>query len=143
MIRESIKDIREIYVNSPYNNYLGMEIVSFEEESVVIALPVTPSLLNVVDSAHGGATFSLLDSAIGATVRMAAKQPVVTVSMSIHYFSPILQGDKMIASAEVLQLGNSLITAEGIVKDYSGTILAKATGTFKIIQKKSCKAESE
>ena len=81
--------------------------------------------------------FSLLDSVTGATIRSVIKQPIVTVNMSIHYFSSAGLGETMTASAKVIQKGNSIVTAEGIIEDSAGNILAKSIGTFKKIRVKS------
>lgn len=129
--------MREIYENSPFNNYLGFKLEKFEEGSVVYSLKTTPSHLNVNQAVHGGVFFSLLDSVTGATIRSVTKQPIVTVNMSIHYFTPAKQGETLTATAKVIQQGNSIVTAEGIIEDSVGNILAKSIGTFKKIRAKS------
>ncbi len=134
---DAIEEIRDIYKNSPFNKYLGIELEKFEEGNVVYSLIAAPELLNINHAVHGGVFFSLLDSVMGATIRSLIKQPIVTVNMSIHYFAPAMHGDKMLASAKVVQLGKSIITAEGIIEDVNGNILAKTIGTFKRIRIKN------
>lgn len=137
MLVESMEDIKQVYVNSPFNKYLGIKLKTFEEGSVIYSLKITPSLLNVNQSVHGGVYFSILDSVMGATIRTVTKQPIVTVNMSIHYFAPVMNGETMIASAKIIQRGNSIVTAEGVIEDSSGKLLGKSIGTFKIIRSKS------
>jgi acyl-coenzyme A thioesterase PaaI-like protein len=38
----------------------------------------------------------------------------------------------MYATAKIVQRGKSIVTAEGEVIDFKGTVLAKTIGTFKI-----------
>jgi uncharacterized protein (TIGR00369 family) len=134
---DSFEEMREIYENSPFNNYLGIKLEKFEEGAIVYTLNITQSHLNVNQAVHGGVFFSLLDSVTGATIRSVIKQPIVTVNMSIHYFAPAQHGETLTASAKVIQQGNSIVTAEGIITDSVGNVLAKSIGTFKKIRAKS------
>lgn len=134
MLVESMEDMRQIYENSPFNNFLGIKLKEFEEGSVVYSLKVTPAHLNVNQGVHGGVYFSILDSVMGATIRTVIKQPIVTVNVTINYFAPVKNGETMIARANVIQHGKSIMTAEGIIEDSNGQLLAKATGTFKRIR---------
>jgi acyl-CoA thioesterase len=54
--------------------------------------------------------------------------------MSINYFAPLMNGEEMMATAKILQQGNSIVTAEGLVNDSKGSVVAKSIGTFKIMQ---------
>ena len=129
--------MREIYENSPFNKYIGLKLEKFEVGAVVYSLKTTPSHLNVNQAVHGGVFFSMLDSVTGATIRSITKQPIVTVNMSIHYFAPAKSGETLTASAKVIQQGKSIVTAEGVIEDSIGKVLAKSIGTFKIIHRKS------
>jgi len=129
--------MREIYENSPFNKYIGLKLEKFEVGAVVYSLKTTPSHLNVNQAVHGGVFFSMLDSVTGATIRSVTKQPIVTVNMSIHYFAPAMGGETLTASAKVIQQGKSIVTAEGVIEDSIGKVLAKSIGTFKIMHRKS------
>jgi uncharacterized protein (TIGR00369 family) len=130
---DTFENMREIYENSPFNKYLGLKLEKFEEGAVVYSLKITPSHLNVNQGVHGGVFFSMLDSVTGATIRSVTIQPIVTVNMSIHYFAPAKNEETLTASAKIIQQGNSIVTAEGIIEDSGGEVLAKSVGTFKII----------
>ena len=134
---DSFEEMREIYENSPFNNYLGIKLEKFEEGSVTYTLKTTQSHLNVNQAIHGGVFFSLLDSVTGATIRSVIKQPIVTVNMSIHYFAPAKNGELLTASAKIIQQGNSIVTAEASIVDSVGNVLAKSIGTFKKIRRKN------
>lgn len=131
---ESVEDVREAFESSPFNNFLGIKLEKFEEGSVVYSIKVTPNHKNVNQAVHGGVYFSILDSVMGATVRSVTKKPITTINSSVNFFSPLKDGDSMYASAKVVQLGKSIVTAEGEVRDCNGSILAKTIGTFKILK---------
>ena len=134
MVTDTIKDLRDIYGKSPFNNFVGIQLEELEEGYVVYSLKIRPDHKNVNQSVHGGVFFSILDSVMGATVRTITKQPITTINSSINFFAPLREGDQIFASAKVVQCGKSIATAEGEVKDCNGTILAKTIGTFKIIR---------
>jgi acyl-CoA thioesterase len=134
MNMESMEDMRAIYESSPYNNFLGIKLEKFEVGSVIYSIEVTPNHKNVNQAVHGGVYFSILDSVMGATIRSVTKQPITTINTTVHFLAPLKEGDQMVASAKVVQLGRSIVTAEGEVRDCNGSILAKTIGTFKIIR---------
>jgi uncharacterized protein (TIGR00369 family) len=129
-----LEEIKNYFKNSPYNKHLGIKFEKFEEDSVVCSIKIATSHLNVNHSVHGGVYFSILDSVMGATIRTVVNQPIVTVNMSINYFAPLKKGEEMVATAKILQRGNSIVTMEGLVEDTKGRLLAKSIGTFKLIR---------
>ncbi len=130
----TIEDIRKIYESSPFNNLIGIKLEKFEEGEVVYSLKIEPHHHNVNHGVHGGVFFSILDAAMGATIRSITKQPITTINAAIHFFAPLREGDQIFASAKVVQRGRSIVTAEAEVKDVHDSVLAKTTGTFKIIR---------
>ena len=129
---ESIETIKQVFENSGFNNYLGLELERLEEGLAVYSILIQPNHLNVNQTVHGGVYFSVLDTVIGITIRSACRQPNVTVNMNIHYFAPARIGETLKATAKILQKGKSIVTAEGEIKNANGDLLAKAVGTFKI-----------
>lgn len=134
MVVDSNEELRKIYENSPFNNLLGIKLAEFEEGKVVYSLETRPSHLNVNQAIHGGVYFTLLDSVMGATIRSVVKLPIVTINTSINYFTPVANGETMLAKANIIQEGGSIVTAEGTIEDENGNVFAKATGTFKKIR---------
>jgi uncharacterized protein (TIGR00369 family) len=131
-----MEDMRKIYESSPFNNHIGIKLEKFEEGAVVYSIKVEPHHKNVNGAVHGGVYFSILDSVMGATIRSITKQPITTINSSINFFASFKEGEKMFAAAKVVQLGKSIVTAEGEITDCNGTVLAKTIGTFKIIRLK-------
>lgn len=133
MTEYTIEELRKLYESSPFNNYLGIKLESFEKGAVCYSLKVNESHKNVNAAIHGGVYFSILDSVMGATIRSAANKPVITINTTINFLAPLTDGDQMIASGKIIQQGKSIIIAEGEVKDRNGKLLAKTVGTFKFI----------
>ncbi|MGM9928459.1 MAG: PaaI family thioesterase [Bacillus sp. (in: firmicutes)] len=135
MIKESFEQAKSIYLDSPFNNLIGITIEEFTEEQVVYSLLVTEKHMNVNGTLHGGVYFTMLDTTVGALARVKAGYPVVTINMNINYFSAVMKGETIKAFAKILREGRNIIAAEGELVKEDGEIAAKATGTFKVLHK--------
>lgn len=82
---------------------------------------------------HGGAIASLLDCALAAAVRAhdPANFGVVTIDLTLHFISAA-SGD-LIATAHCERRGRSISFARGEIHSEDGTLVAMATGTFKLL----------
>ncbi|PLR69248.1 PaaI family thioesterase [Bacillus sp. UMB0893] len=128
-----VHDIRESFEDSPFFNHMGIEILHFEENAVKIKLTIKEYVLNANGTLHGGVHATMLDYAQGMLLRSITKTKCMTVNLSTQYLAGISEGD-IFAEAKVLQLGYKLAFLEGEIKDSTGRLLAKGTGTFKIIR---------
>lgn len=130
----TLDEVKNLFEKSPFVSFIGFEIVTFEEENVVIELKVRNELLNVNDTVHGGIHAVMLDCILGMTIRSLYRYPVITMNLNIHYLASISDG-KMVAKAKIIQKGYRTVIAEGEIFNESGDLLAKGTGTFKINRK--------
>ncbi|MGB3067718.1 MAG: PaaI family thioesterase [Ottowia sp.] len=82
---------------------------------------------------HGGAIASLLDCALSAAVRAhdPANFGVATIDLTLHFLSA--GGGDLIASARCERRGRSISFARGEVHTEDGTLVAMASGTFKLM----------
>jgi len=82
---------------------------------------------------HGGAIATLLDCALAAAARAhdPAAYGVATIDLTLHYVAAG-SGD-LIATARCERRGRSISFARGEVRAEDGTLVALATGTFKLM----------
>lgn len=82
---------------------------------------------------HGGSLATLLDCALASACRAHAPEAfgVATIDLSLHYVSAG-KGD-LIATAHCERRGRTISFARGEVRDMEGTLVAMATGSFKLI----------
>lgn len=82
---------------------------------------------------HGGAIATLLDCALAAAVRSHAPVAfgVVTIDLTLHFVSA--GGGDLIGTAQCERRGNSISFARGEVRAEDGTLVALASGTFKLM----------
>src|SRR5690606_3649136 len=134
----------------PFVEYLGIRLTEQSKERAVIALDRRPELLNSWGSTHGGVIMTMLDYVMGAAVRghYGADNSVLTVDLSLGFMKPATS-EQMIAEGRVLHRGRSTAFCEAEARDQSGTLLAKAIGTFRLLppdpnrQARSEKRESQ
>ncbi|MEH7306324.1 PaaI family thioesterase [Neobacillus drentensis] len=131
MTKEDLK--KQLEQRNSFDRKIGVQINQFEEGNIVLELPVTPYLLNPINTVHGGVYAVLLDTVMGITARSFTDCSLVTVNLNINYLEPTQEGEKMVAKANIIRHGTSLVTAEGEVRDSTGKLLAIATGTFKMM----------
>jgi len=92
-----------------------------------------PEQTNSRGDVHGGAIASLLDCGLAAAVRShdPAAFGVVTIDLTLHFVSA--GGGDLIATAHCERRGRSISFARGEVHTEDGTLVAMATGTFKLV----------
>jgi acyl-CoA thioesterase len=93
----------------PFGHTLGFQVEDLSPGEAVVVMPCEKRHHNVFGYTHGGAIFSLADTAIGladiATLR--EHQTATTVESKINFLRPALQGD-LHAHARTVKQGRTL-----------------------------------
>jgi len=110
---------------------LGIEFVDVERGWAKMRMPFAEKLTNSAGIGHGGALFTLADSAGSmALVSMAAKGEVVTtVEMKINFLKPFAGGE-VVAEARILHCGKRTALGDVELKNERGGLIAKGSATF-------------
>lgn len=117
----------------PMARACALQGVSIGGMQACVQMPVQPDKANSRGEAHGGAIATLLDCALACAVR--AHDPsaygVATIDLSLHY---VAAGSGLLtATAQCERRGRSISFARGEVRMQDGTLVALATGSFKLI----------
>ena len=112
-------------------NLLGIEFVDVERGWARMRMLFAEKLTNSTGVSHGGALFTLADSAASmALVSMAAKGEVVTtVEMKINFLKPFTGGEA-VAEARILHCGKTTALGDVEIKDMNGSLIAKGSATL-------------
>ncbi|MDQ0214650.1 acyl-CoA thioesterase [Oikeobacillus pervagus] len=135
MIDAKLLDVRKKFEDSPYFQFLGIEILSFEEGNVETKLQVKEDFMNTNGTLHGGVHASMIDFVMGMTIVSKTKIKCNTMNLNIHYIKPVLTGD-IFAKGFIVHEGYKTIVVEGILYDKEGELIAKGSGTFKLMRGK-------
>lgn len=118
-----------------FHNHLGIVLEDARTGWARLSMDITPELINVLGIVHGGAIFSLVDTAMGTALigLLAEEEGMATVEAKINYVSPVREGT-VTAEAEVKHRGRRTAVIESRVTDGSGRAVAVALGTYLILE---------
>jgi uncharacterized protein (TIGR00369 family) len=123
-------------VHVPFIAHLGVEAQEITPGEVEAILVLQPHHLNPMGVSHGGVLMTLLDFAMAMSAKSKAKHQGagMTIDMSIAF----MKGgqEKLIVRGKVLRSGKSIHFCEATVHDITGELVAKAMGTFKLVDLK-------
>ncbi len=129
----TLEDIVKEFQECPFFHHLGLEVIRFEEGDVLLKLEMKEELLNTNGTMHGGVYASLLDFVQSMHLRSVTKTRCVTTSLNVLYAAPVMSGT-VYAEAEIISKGYKTAFVEAVLKDETGKLVSKGTGTFKLIR---------
>jgi uncharacterized protein (TIGR00369 family) len=119
--------------NTPYYEYLGIEVVEADEGFAKLRLDFKDHLTHPFGYFHGGAIASLADSAgINAVLTtLSDEEKALTLEMKINYLLPVKDA-VVFAEGKVIHKGKKFAVADVDVKSDDGQLVAKAIVTCAI-----------
>jgi len=123
-------------IHVPFVEHLGVRITERGDGVVRLRLDPRPELANSWGSVHGGVLMTLLDVALASAGRSLDDtcNGALTVEMKVNFIAAA--NGSVIGEGRAQRAGRSLIFSEGELRAEDGTLLAKATGTFKLLYPK-------
>jgi acyl-CoA thioesterase len=119
-----------------YARFLGVEIQRWGEGYALAKLKLNENHLNSVNTVHGGAIFSLADSAFSVASNSHGSV-AVAIQVCISYFKAVSSGT-LYAEAREVSRNPKLATYVIEVKDDTGSLLGLFQGT---VYRKSTRIE--
>ncbi|CAN5664974.1 PaaI family thioesterase [soil metagenome] len=121
---EAIKDV-------PFARLLGFELVDLSANKATIKLQMRDELRQPYGVLHGGATASLIDTAMAFAVRTCVPEevPTTTIDLTVHYLRPHSAGE-VVCTARVVRAGKRILTVSAEVCNEKGKLIATALSTY-------------
>ena len=91
----------------PYSQWLGIEILDIKIGRCKVGLTIRKEMLNSMDKAHGGITYSLADTAFGFSANTHGKY-AVSIETSINHIEALYEGDYIIAESVIEKVNDKL-----------------------------------
>lgn len=129
----TLEDIQQEFEQCPFFLHLGLSVVNFEEGNVMVKISIGEYLKNTHGTLHGGVIASILDFIQCMQIRSVIDCRCLTLNLHTHYFASVSEG-YVYASATILSNGYKTAFAEGVLTDEQGKLIAKGTGTFKLVR---------
>ena len=102
-MNEHIEALKEKFETGDlFPKSLGIELVELASGRAVVAMTVTEGMANFHGTAHGGALFTLADTAFALSCNSHGT-PAVALSVTMDYMAPARPGDRLVAVAEEAQ----------------------------------------
>lgn len=114
--------------SSMYLQSNDMHVVEVKEGYAKVEMFIDEQILNVHGFVHGGALYSLADTAAGAA-SFATGRDSVTLSGTINYIKPG-KGGKLIGIAQEISAGRTTGVYEVFIFNDKDTLLSRATFTM-------------
>ncbi|WP_442111481.1 PaaI family thioesterase [Pseudomonas sp. NUPR-001] len=123
----------EDVVLSAFSHLLGCSLQRLEAGVAEMTMALEPHLRNRGGKLHGGAIFSLVDTAMGLACSSAHgfDQQSVTLECKINYLRAVSEGEVQ-CIARVLHAGRRTLVVDADVLQ-GDKLVAKAQGTFVIL----------
>lgn len=90
-----------------YSQWLGIEIIECEIGRCKLGMTVRKEMLNSMQKAHGGITYSLADTAFGFAANTHGKF-AVSIETSINHIEALNEGDYLVAESVIEKVNNKL-----------------------------------
>ena len=121
---------------APAASILGQELLEVDTQkgSVTVAYNTGEALSNRYGAIHGGMTAAMLDDAISlaAGLTIGWGQITPTLEMKVSYIKQGIPGARLVAVAQTVRRGASIIFLEADLKSEDGTLVATASSTVTI-----------
>ena len=126
--------MNRMHKQNPFWSLLSMELLDVRKGWAQIKVPFSEKLVNAIGIVHGGVIFSPADSAIGVALvgLLQRDELITTIEMKINYLKPFDSG-AIIAEGKIIHRGTHTAVGEAEVKDAAGNVIAKALGTYMIM----------
>lgn len=90
-----------------FSSWLGIEILEVELGRCKVGMTIRKEMLNSMNKAHGGISYSLADTAFGFAANTHGKY-AVSIETSINHIEALNEGDYLIAESVIEKVNNKL-----------------------------------
>ena len=127
----SVEKLQERLVANKFNAWMGLKVLSLDEDRIEIGMTWREEMISNPQAriTHGGILGALVD--VAADFMIAAKMgaPAPTVDMRVDYHKAAAPGD-LKAVGRIVRLGSTVSTAEAMVYDSEGAVVASGRGVY-------------
>ncbi len=104
---EGTKIPEKMLSQDPYSQWLDITILECEVGRCKVGMTVRKEMLNSMNKAHGGITYSLADTAFGFAANTHGKF-AVSIETSINHIEAINEGDYLVAESVIEKVNTKL-----------------------------------
>lgn len=125
--------------NRGFVSLLGARKTGFSDGYARFEMDLGPQHMNPMGIPHGGVYATILDTTLGSSGCWEGNpdtfRPSITLNLNVSYLAQP-RGTHLICEAHRVGGGKSIYFSEGEIRDETGIVLARATGTFKVVPRR-------
>lgn len=132
---EQKRQAAEIIKKIPYPSLLGFELLDLRHGEATLRLTMRDDLRQPYGLLHGGATASLIDTAMAfACIScLADGEQSTTIDLTVHYLRPHRDGEVR-CTARVIREGRRILTVSAEAVNADGKAIATALSSYMRIE---------
>lgn len=113
---------------------VGIQLVHAEPGKSECRIDIEEKHLNPGGVVHGGTTYTMADTGMAFAIMpmLEGNQISTTVEIKMSYYKAVREG-AITCKTEVIKKGNRIAFLESELRDDTGDIIARASGTYYII----------
>lgn len=117
-----------------FGDFIGLTLIKCENGHSQYVLEVSDRHLNPLRTAHGGATYTMADSGMGAALYATLDDDEMcsTIETKIVYFRAVRSG-KLVCDTKIIHRSKRIAVLESEITQ-GGRLIAKAIGTWSIFK---------
>jgi len=120
--------LARLIARDAFARHLGLELLEAREGSATVAMRVRPEHINFWETCHGGAIFSLADTALGLACNSHGSIAAL-IDSHMTFSVAVKAGERLVARAEEVSRTRRLGVYRIEVRRDDGTLVASLTGT--------------
>ena len=126
---------KQPFAPGSFAEMLGIEEVEAREGWARVRMPIRDHHLQEANAVHGGVIMTLADTAFwrAVTTLLSPGQTSATSELKVNFIKPA-RGDYLVAESRIIHKGSRLVVGDAEVTDGQGDIVAKALGTYFILE---------
>jgi uncharacterized protein (TIGR00369 family) len=138
MGEKDLGGLEERVRSSEFQRWVGLELAGLSDGSATFSFTAGDRHRNLEGGLHGGLLAILADTATGVAMHSAIwpERTHVTVQLDLHFLSKP-ESDRIVATGKAVRAGRRIGYAEAEITDDAGTLVATASATFAISDRRS------
>jgi acyl-CoA thioesterase len=134
MTAPDLGHVHRMWADDRASRELGMDARVIEPDHAVVAMPITESMVNGHDIAHGGYIFTLADSTF-ALVCNSGGRLTVAAGADITFVTSARLGDVLVAEGRSrTAYGRSGLTDVTVTRESDGAVVAEFRGRSRTLR---------
>ena len=127
----TVEELQQLLTRGPFNRWLNFSVVKADENGIEVKAAWREEWVVNPDRryTHGGILCAIIDVAADYAIAARLGRPVPTIDLRIDYHKPAMPGD-LTARARIVRLGSQFSTAEALLYDKDGELVASGRGTY-------------